>query len=192
MTASKEPKLKKPKRAGDTRRQGKKSVDWKEDPEILQRLAVVSQLMNKNKRAFEIAIETNLSIATAKRDIARVRELWKEDAKDRIINSRDMAIAQYGAVLEKNWEDLASIPARSPVRAAVWNVILRTQERIDKVTGIADRVEHSGPGGAPIPVEVKDMEAIRRKRWQQIAPQLAELIKQENNATDKPIPTKKP
>lgn len=188
--SNKDTKLDKPKRAGDTRREGKKSVDWKEDPEILQRLAIVAQLMNKNKHAFEIAEATKLSLATAKRDIARVRELWKEDAKERLENSTDIAIAQYGAVQEQAWLDLAGIPPRSPVRSAVMNVILRAQERMDKVTGIADKVEHSGPGGGPIPVEVTDMEAIRKKRWKQVAPQLAELMNQENN-DPKPTSTKK-
>ena len=175
-------KLKKPVRKGDTRRKGKRSTGWKDDPEILIRLSKVAELMNQNKRSFEIASECGLSIATAKRDIARVREWWKEDAEDRLMNSVDIAIAQYGSVIQKTWSDIQGVPSRSPVRPAMMNVILRAQERIDKVTGIADKVEHSGPNGAPIPVEVVDMEAIRKKRWKLVAGPLAGITQESNAA----------
>jgi len=187
MTKAKTPKTEKPERTGDTRREGKRSVNWQDDPEILQRLAKVAVSMNRNKRSFEIAQELSVSLATAKRDIARVRVIWKQDAKERLEHSADTAIAQYGAVLGQSWEDVQNIPARSPVRVAFMNVILRAQERIDKVTGIADRVEHSGPGGGPIEHKVVDVEKIRAKRWQQVAPGLAAL--QNKESTNEPTPT---
>lgn len=178
------PKLTKPRAEGDARRKGKKNLNWKEDPDILTRLARVSDLMVRHKTALSIAQETKVSLGTAKRDIIRVRELWKADALDRVSNSGDLAIAQYGALLQQAWQDATSVPATHPNRAAFFNVALRAQERIDKVTGIgSDKVEHSGPNGGAIPVEVSDVEQIRKKRWQQIAGSLAELESQEKNAT---------
>lgn len=174
--------LAKPKAEGDRRRKGKKNLPWNEDPEILQRLSTVAEALIKHKTALEIAQETKVSIGTAKRDITRVRELWRDDAKDRIQFSRDLAIAQYGAEIKQAWADLSTLPVTHPNRPAALNVILRAQERIDKVTGIADKVEHSGPDGAPIPVEVTNMDEVRKQRWKQITPQLAELTTQENNA----------
>jgi hypothetical protein len=168
-----------PEREGDTRREGKKNVPWKDDPEILQRLAEVAVLMNKNKRAFEIARETRVSIETARRDIARVRELWKEDAQERIDGAKDSAIAQYGAVLEQAWIDLKKVSVKSNNRAAFMKVILAAQDRIDKVTGIADPI--SGPGGGPIPVEIVDMEKVHKKRWNQISGKLKAMESKEND-----------
>jgi len=183
MTRAKNPKTEivSPDRTGDMRREGKKNVPWKDDPEILQRLAEVAVLMNKNKRAFEIAAETKVSIETARNDIARVRELWKEDAEERIKNAKDSAIAQYGAVLEQAWADLKKVTVKSNNRAAFMKVILAAQDRIDKVTGIADPI--SGPGGGPIPIELVDVEKIRKGRWKQISGNLADIQKKANNAT---------
>jgi len=184
--------IKKPKAEGDKRRRGKKNVNWKNDPEILTRLSKVSELMVQHMSALLIAQATSVSLGTAKRDIKRTRELWKEEAQDRILNSRDLAIAQYGAQIKNAWEKQKDLPATHPNLPAFMNAALRAQERIDKVTGIVDvgRVEHSGPEGGPIPVEVMNMEAIRKKRWKQITSNLGELAAKENNATSKPTPKK--
>ncbi len=88
-----------PDRAGDVEREGKKSIPWNEDPEILSRLADVAEMMNKNLPSWQIAAACETSIGTAKRDIARVRELWKADATERLTGSKDAAIAQYGKII---------------------------------------------------------------------------------------------
>lgn len=181
MPRDKKPKTEKPTRAGDTRRQGKKSVNWKEDPEILERLVKVAQLMNKNKRAFEIASATAVSIPTAVLDISRVRELWREDAKERISNARGIAIAQYGAIIDQAWEDVKKVGVSNPVRAAYLNVIIKAQRQVDSVSGIAERHELTGPNGGPIQHEVKDIEKVRKKRWAQVAPSLAAMQAKESN-----------
>jgi len=181
-----------PSRAGDTRRQGKKSVNWREDPEILERLVKVAQLMNKNKRSFEIAKETRVSLGTAKLDISRVREIWKKDAKERIAHAQDNAIAQYSALIGQAWTDMQKVKATNPARAAFQNVILRAQGRMDTVSGIADKVEHSGPDGGPIEHKVVDVENIRKKRWDQVSNNLAQLARKESNGTTTPEADKKP
>lgn len=191
MTTQAAPKIAKPRSEGDKRRKGKKNKNWKDDPEILLRLSKVSTLMVQHKTALDIAQDTRVSLGTAKRDIIRVRELWKEDATDRVANSKDLAIAQYGALLSQSWADVNALPATHPNRVAFMNVALRAQERIDKVTGIGgEKIEHSGPNGGPIPVEVQDVEAIRKRRWKQIAPNLLEM-KQEQDAAQ-PADAEKP
>lgn len=182
-----------PDRAGDTVRRGKKSVNWKDDPEILQRLTIVATLMNKNKRGYEIAAETKVSLETARRDISRVRELWAEDAREHIKTAKDIALAQYSQVIHDAREDLVKVKSRgNPVRAAYYNVILRAQKSIDSVSGIAEKYEHSGPNGGPIPVAVTNMESIRKKRWNQVADSLGDLAAKEPDGTTEPTPAKKP
>src|SRR5689334_13062612 len=99
MTKAKTQKPEQPAAEGDARREGKKNVRWQDDPEIMNRLVKVAELMNRGKRAFEIAVTTKVSIETTRRDIARVREIWKDDAKDRLAHAKDIAIAQYAAVI---------------------------------------------------------------------------------------------
>jgi hypothetical protein len=179
MTRRKDANIQEPEQTGDKRREGKKNIPWKEDPEILQRLAEVAQLMVKGKRAFEIARETKVSIETARRDIARVRELWREDYQERIANVADAAVAQYSAVQEQAWKDMQKVSVKSNNRAAFMKIILQAQDRIDKVTGIPDPI--SGPGGGPIPLELIDTEAIRKKRWQSIKGNLKNITERKDN-----------
>lgn len=186
----KPPPSEEPTRGGDTRREGKKSISWKEDPEILTRLVKVASMMNQNKRPFEIARETSVSIPTAKLDISRVREMWREDAKDRLKDAQATAIAQYASVINQAWEDIKKVNPTNPARAAFQNVILRAQKQMDTVSGIAEKVEHTGAGGGPIEHSIVDTEKIRRKRWEQIAPGLQTMKKKEtdanSNAAQKP------
>lgn len=169
-------KVEKPKRAGDVEREGKKSVPWQEDAEILQRLAYVATLMNQNKPSYLIAEKTKVSLATAKRDIARVRELWREDAKARLTNTADTAIAQYGAIIEKAWQDLTILPVGHATAAAYMNIILRAQERMDKVTGIADPIALEGKNGGPIEMSIVEIEKVRAERWKAIESKLVLAI----------------
>ncbi len=168
--------IEKPKRAGDTRRRGKGSLPWHEDVEILQRLAYVATLMNQNKQSYLIAEKTKVSLATAKRDIARVRELWREDAKARLTNTTDTAIAQYGAIIEKAWQDVLQLPVGHAGAAAYMNIILRAQERMDKVTGIADPIALEGKNGGPIEMSIVELEKVRAERWKAIESKLVLAI----------------
>lgn len=191
------PNATKPDRGGDTRREGKKSVNWQEDAEILQRLVKTAELMNQNKRAWEIAIATRVSMPTAKLDIARVREMWRTDAKEHILNARDVAIAQYSQIIQQAWDDVKKVKPTNPARAAYHNVIIRAQRQIDSVSGLASKVELVGAGGGPIQHEVVDVEKIRKKRWKDILPSLAEMAAQkaeqpDGSASDNTANTEKP
>ncbi len=164
-----------PDRAGDVEREGKKSIPWNEDPEILSRLADVAEMMNKNLPSWQIAAACETSIGTAKRDIARVRELWKADATERLTGSKDAAIAQYAKIIYAAWEEFEAAP--KALKKGFLDSIVRAQERIDKVTGIADPVAVGGIPGQP--VQVQDMDEVRKKRWEAIAARLEKIAGKE-------------
>ncbi len=160
-------------RSGDTERKGKLNVPWHEDPEILARLADVAALMNKNRPSYVIAEETGTSIATAKRDMKRVREFWKMDAKERLGYTTEEAIAQYEAIASDARDDLDKAPIS--LKASYYMVILRALERRDKAAGIADPVSLQGVPGKPVEVSVADMDKIRLQRWASIADKLTKV-----------------
>ncbi len=162
-----------PDRSGDTERKGKLNVPWHEDPEILARLADVAALMNKNRPSYVIADETGTSIATAKRDMKRVREFWKMDAKERLGYTTEEAIAQYEAIASDARDDLDKAPIS--LKASYYMVILRALERRDKAAGIADPVSLQGVPGKPVEVSVADMDKIRLQRWAAIADKLPKV-----------------
>ena len=162
-----------PDRSGDTERKGKLNVPWHEDPEILARLADVAALMNKNRPSYVIAEETGTSIATAKRDMKRVREFWKMDAKERLGYTTEEAIAQYEAIASDARDDLDKAPIS--LKASYYMVILRALERRDKAAGIADPVSLQGVPGKPVEVSVADMDKIRLQRWAAIADKLPKV-----------------
>ena len=132
-------------------------------------------MMNKNMPAWEIAAECETSIATAKRDIARVRELWTRDAKERLELAKETSLAQYASVIRDAKEVLKD--ASPSLKDKYMNIILRAQERIDKVTGIADPVAVGGIPGQP--VEVVDIEQVRQKRWDSISSRLQKVTQSE-------------
>jgi|JI8StandDraft_1071087.scaffolds.fasta_scaffold25326_1 hypothetical protein len=162
-----------PDRSGDTERKGKLNIPWHEDPEILARLAEVAGMMNKNRPSYVIAEETGTSIATAKRDMKRVREFWKMDAKERLGYTTEEAIAQYEAIASDARDDLDKAPIS--LKASYYMVILRALERRDKAAGIADPVSVQGVPGKPVEVSVADMDKIRLQRWAAIADKLPKV-----------------
>ena len=162
-----------PDRSGDTERKGKLNIPWHEDPEILARLATVAALMNKNRPSYVIAEETETSIATAKRDMKRVREFWKMDAKERLGYTTQEAIAQYESIASDARDDLEKAPPS--LKAAYYMVILRALERRDKVSGIADPVSIQGVPDKPLEVSVTDVEEIRKKRWASISERIQKV-----------------
>src|SRR5574343_286244 len=79
-------------------RKNKKSVPYYEDAEILKRLSRVAELMLTGTPAWKIAEQLRVSLATAKRDIGRVREIWKTEASEKLDSLLGDALAQYTKV----------------------------------------------------------------------------------------------
>lgn len=153
------------------KRKGKKSVGWDSDPDILKRLEVVAELMLRGKNSWGIAEANKCSIATAKRDISRVRALWKQSALEKIDSLMGDSLATYTAVQAEAWTKMKSSPDKSDRYLAV---ILSAQEKIDKISGV---------GKPPDPVEVnvniepRDIEEIRKERWRQIEKPMIPIVK---------------
>lgn len=82
---------------------GKKSVRWDRDPVILLRLESVAQMMLRRARAWQIAETLDTSIATAKRDIRRVRILWRKASEHNIEEFRQGSLAQLFAIQQQAW-----------------------------------------------------------------------------------------
>jgi len=152
-------------------RKGKKNVPYNEDPEILKRLVRVAELMLKGTPSWRIAEELKCSIGTAKRDVARVRELWRIEATEKLDNLRGDALAQYQRVMNKAWTTIEKDPDRS---AQLLSVILAAQEKIDKIGGLEKpreiKVEVDGS------IEVRDMDKVREERWNQVINAISQVV----------------
>jgi vacuolar-type H+-ATPase subunit E/Vma4 len=166
--------LKKPTPKVKTRRKGKKSIPFQEDPEILARLDSVSQMVIAGAKSHNIAATFDYSIASAKRDIARVRQLWNQQAKDSINDARARALATYQEIITRTFEELGK-PENAGRKHVLFGMILAAQKEIDRIQGVGPlSVVLSGS------VEVtEDIEAVRKRRWEQIKPQVAEMLKQQ-------------
>lgn len=87
------PKNPKPAKNPDLAR-GRKSVDWREDTEILRRLPDVEELVLAGYPNTVIAENLKVSEATIRRDKDRIAVLWKEIAQGEIETKRGRSIAQ--------------------------------------------------------------------------------------------------
>lgn len=156
-----------------TRRKGKKSISYDQDPEILARLAIVAEMLLVGAKAFQIAATMNCSLATAKRDIGRIKQLWKDDARGEIDGFRSAALALYRLVIMRTWEEYGK-KDNANKKDRYLTLIVATQKEIDRINGVGPmKIDLSGK------VEItEDIEKIRQRRWDTIKPQIAEMLKQ--------------
>jgi hypothetical protein len=154
--------------ASNVTRKNKWSKPANEDPEILARLSRVAAMILKGVPAYKMAESEKMSVATAQRDISRVKAIWRRQANEKLGNLRDAAIAEYKLVIAQCWELAEKYPERAD---RFFTQVVSAQARIDKVTGIEapEKVDVTGE------VKVRNIEAVRQKRWEQIKNQLAEL-----------------
>jgi hypothetical protein len=151
--------------SGEILRKGKKSVSYTEDPEILARLSRVAGMLLKGFPAWKIADELKYPIGSAKRDIARVRAIWKKESRNKMTGQRDEALAQYRLAREKAW----ALVDKNPEKAERYlPIVLAAQERIDKLTGAEAPAQITLDGE----VKVRNIEQVRQKRWAQIASEI--------------------
>lgn len=162
--------LPEPKVSRKVTRKGKKNVVWNEDPEILKRLGLVAEKMLDGKYAWEIAQDNKCSLATAKRDIGRVREVWKAQALEKLDNLAADSLATYTRVVAKAWRKIEDAPEKAD---QYLRVIIAAQERVDKLAGIGkpEQVNVTVNGE----VEIRDINAIRDERWRQVSDALGTI-----------------
>jgi ribosomal protein L29 len=151
-----------------TRRPRKKSVRWMSDPEILNRLNIVAQLLLENRPAHEIAaaFDPPVGIRTIRRDIARVRELWKLRAEEGLEVTRNQAQEQYLKVIQEAWSKVTAAPERADRYLAI---VISAQGNLDRLNGTLAPEKHELTGKNGGPIETRDIDEIRQRRWQQIA-----------------------
>lgn len=165
--------------ARTVRRKGKKSVPFQNDPEILKRLAKIAEMMAKGRYAYEMAAELKCSIATAKRDIGRVRELWRMDAREQLASVKEESINVYRRVLIEAWGKVISDATRAD---RYMGIILSAQEKIDRLTGAVEPENMNMNVKVDGTIEVKDMDDVRDARWKQVQSSLVSLAKEEKKA----------
>jgi hypothetical protein len=146
---------------------GKKAISWRRDEAILIRLVSVAEIYLRGGNLLSIARAFNYSLRTAKRDLARVKTLWREQCLADLDDERAEALAQYRLIITRGWADYNKKPSPHWLR-----VIMDAQEKIDNIYG----------NQAPKQVEVSelDLEETRRKRWSDL-PKLLEAIAEEDD-----------
>jgi len=163
--------------AKNVRRKGKKSVPYYDDPEILKRLAQVAENMAKGKPAHEIASVLKCSLGTAKRDIARVRELWKADAREAIDYVKEESVNVYRRIQIEAWGKVTSTADKAD---RYMMVILSAQKEIDRLNGAG---EPDSPQNANVTLGVTvdlNVDDVRQKRWEKVEDKLVKLAIQED------------
>jgi hypothetical protein len=85
--------------------QGKPSVRWDMDVDILNRLRSVASMMIQGAKGLDIAEAFAYSLKTAYRDMERVRELWRREAQQDIESKRAASLAHYNEIKARAWED---------------------------------------------------------------------------------------
>lgn len=135
---------------------GKKSLPWRQDTVILRRLPKVEELHLMHYPNTRIAELLGVDEVTIRRDLKRVRELWRERAGDSIDEQKDKAVAFYALIQQKALGEFARVKDTSLNKSAYLNTAKGAQDSIVKVMGIeaATKLEHTGAGGKPIEAQV--------------------------------------
>jgi hypothetical protein len=150
---------------------GKKAISWRRDEAILIRLVSVAEIYLRGGNLLSISHAFGYSRSTAKRDLARVKTLWREQALADLADILAESIAEYRLIITRAWADYNKKPSPHWLR-----VVMDAREKIDNIYG----------NQAPKQVEVNelDLEEIRRKRWYDRDEMLQALLDDENNEID--------
>ncbi|WP_273843903.1 hypothetical protein [Rubrobacter calidifluminis] len=90
-----------------------------------------AELSAKGWMSKDIAVELGVSAATVQRLIDYAYEL----ERDRWVNGKEEAIAQYRAIIDEAWKRLRTLDSRSLNVSGLLNSIRAAQERIDRLQG---------------------------------------------------------
>jgi hypothetical protein len=118
-----------------TRQHTKKSIPWREDPDILQRLELVANLMVQGAKTHQVASALGTGLRTASRDMARVRELWKKQSEQTIEDKRAGSVALYREVQTRLWEEYRSLKGAGKSVINVLGKIADVEDKITKIEG---------------------------------------------------------
>lgn len=118
-----------------TRQHAKKSIPWREDPDILQRLELVANLMIQGAKTHQIATSLGSPHRTTSRDMARVRELWRTQSEQTIEDKRAASIARYDEILTRLWKEYRKIEGEGKSTVKVLLAIATVEAEKTKIEG---------------------------------------------------------
>jgi hypothetical protein len=137
---------------------GKKAVRWDLDVDILNRLREVASMMKQGATALEISTALAYSYKTALRDVERVRELWRREAKQDIETKRAGSLAQYKEVQMRAWEHYRSAMRENKAVLAILRLIADVEDKIADLEGTkAPRGVDVTSGGQPLRMSAKEL-----------------------------------
>jgi hypothetical protein len=113
----------------------KRSVNWRQDPEILQRLELVANLMLQGAKTPQMVAALGSSTRTVARDIARVRELWRKASEQTIDDRRAASLASYAEIKTRLWEEFRRLKAQDKSVIGVLAEITKVEGEITKIEG---------------------------------------------------------
>jgi hypothetical protein len=127
---------------------GRTSRNWRSDPVIMARLTVVAELLLRRANAYQISQATGSSFVTAKRDITRVRTLWRENALADIEHRRQEAVEQYRLIQQRAWDQYSKKENAGSARQPRYlQIVMDAQNHIDDLEGTKK---------APMPISPTD------------------------------------
>jgi len=158
---------------------GVKSPRWDQDHDILLRLETVAIMVLQGASLRQIAEAMGYSHETARKDRERVRLLWRREAVDQVVEARNQSIAQIRLVQSEAWavwrdmsrEERKHMPA--PLKT-----VLDAERQIIELQGSGLPAEHD------VTIHVKDIEAVRKQRWEQIGGALKEALSEDPGGVD--------
>lgn len=118
----------------------------------------------------QIAEALNVSLGTIADDVAAIIAQYKEATLKEAEDYVEVEIARIDTALNAIWKKIQD----GNQGAIETMVLLQNQRAKYKPLHLATRLELSGPGGGPIPIE--QVEEIRERRWNQVASKLIEVI----------------
>lgn len=116
-------------------KRGRKSKPWRNDPTIMARLSVVADMLIRRANTQQIAQATGASFVTAKRDIARVRLLWRESALNEIEDRRIESIEQYKTIQLRAWSEYINVEKGKSKNPRYLQIAMDAQNHIDDLEG---------------------------------------------------------
>ena len=135
---------------------GKKSVPWREDPEILRRLATVEDLVLAGYRNTEIADHMKVSEGTIRRDRDRIATLWRDQATSDIVGMRQRSISnlrRLQRLADNEFRRGSEEQERKTERPGYLRVQLDAEKEIIQLEGTRAPVEQSITLNNKTPIE---------------------------------------
>jgi hypothetical protein len=118
-----------------TRQHAKKSIPWRQDPDILARLEVVANLMLQGAKPYQISQSLGAGLRTTSRDVARVKELWRKASEKTIEDRRAASLATYQEVKMRLWEEYRRLANDKKSTVIVLSKIAEVEGEITKIEG---------------------------------------------------------